>query len=286
MISELTSSDIANNISMLRSSHKGPIIVVEGVTDGRLYGKFIDKYDVKIVTAFSKDNVRRSVSEVWGRRGDMKVIGIVDADLDRLCGKTCSPPLFFSDKRDLESMILSTGALEDVLTEYADPELLERFEESHGKVRDVLAGSACPVGLLMFISAKERIGLSFKSIDHSAFIDRRTLAVNITEMIDEVFSQSLNKGVGKKELADMIAEKGSTLDDPWNAVRGHDAVSVLAIGLSETFGSYNSAGIKEGQVSGALRLAFGVDYFVNTDLYRDTVAWSRRNGFALWVTQR
>jgi len=286
MISELTSSDIANTVSMLRSSHKGPIIVVEGVTDGRLYGKFIDKDEVRIVAAFSKDNVRRSVSEIWGRRGDKKVIGILDADLDRLCGKAYSPPLFLSDKRDLESMIMSTGALEDVLTEYADPELLEGFEEKHGRVRDVLASSACPVGLLMFVSSRERIGLSFKNIDHSAFVDRRTLAIDVRAMIGEVFSQSLNKGIGRKELADMIAEEGSKLDDPWNAVRGHDAVAVLAIGLTETFGSYNSAGIKEGQVSGALRLAFGFDYFAGTDLYRDTTRWSERNNFALWVTRR
>jgi hypothetical protein len=286
MIGDLTSSDIANSISMLRSSHKGPIMVVEGVTDGRLYGKFIDRDETKIITAFSKDNVRRSVNEVWGRRGDKKVIGIMDADLDRLCGKTYSPPLFLSDKRDMESMIMSTGALEDVLTEYSDPELLEGFEEKYGKVRDILARSAYPVGLLMFVSARERIGFSFKNLDHSAFIHRKTLAIDIRKMIDEVFSQSLNKGAGKKELADMIAEEEETLNDPWNAVRGHDAAAVLVIGLSETFGSYNSAGMNEGRVTGALRLAFGLGYFAETDLYKDITRWSQRNNFTLWVTRK
>lgn len=285
MIDNLTSADIANNISMLRSYHKGPIIVVEGVTDCRLYSKFIDKSEVKVISAYSKDNVRRSVTEVWGRRNDRKVIGILDADIDRLCGKTYNPPIFLTDKRDLETMIMSTGALEDVLTEYADPQLLETFEENYGSVRDVLARSTYPIGLLMFISSRERMGLNFKNIDHSFFINRKTLAIDIRKMIDEVFSQSVNKGIGKKELADMISEEEEVLNDPWIAVRGHDAVAVLAIGLNETFGSYNSKGIKSGQLSGSLRLAFGNDYFEDTDLFRDTSAWANKHNFVIWVTQ-
>ena len=285
MIGDLTSSDIANSISMLRSYHKGPIIVVEGVTDCRLFSKFIDKDEVKIISAFSKDNVRRSVTEVWGRRNDKKTIGILDADIDRLCGKTYNPPIFLSDKRDLETMIMSTRALDDVLSEYSEPEFLESFEKTYGKVGDVIARSSYPIGLLMFISARERMGLSFKNIDHSAFINRKTLAIDIRGMINEVFSQSLNKGFSKRELADRISEEEEVLGDPWIAARGHDAVSVLAIGLTETFGSYNSKGINGGQLSGALRLAFSFDYFKDTELYRDTAKWAARNNFLLWITQ-
>ena len=285
MIGDLTSSDIANSVSMLRSYHKGPIIVVEGITDSRLFGKFIEKNEVKIVTAFSKDNVKKSVFEVWGRRNDKKVMGIIDADIDRLCGKNYSPPIFMSDKRDLETMIMSTRALDDVLAEYSDPELLENFEKSNGKVGDVVARASYPIGLLMFISSRERMGLNFKSIDHARFINRKTLAIDVRGMIEEVFSQSMNKGASKKELADMISEEEETLDDPWIAVRGHDAVSIMAIGLTETFGSYNCRHIDAGQLSGALRLAFGFDYFKETDLYEDMKKWSVKNNFVLWITQ-
>ena len=285
MIGDLTSSDIANSISMLRSSHKGPIIVVEGVTDSRLFGKFIDKCEVKIIVAFSKENVKRSVAEVWGKRNDRKTVGILDADIDRLCGKKYNPPIFFSDKRDLETMIMSTGALDDVLTEYSDPILLEKFENNYGKVGDIVAKSSYPIGLLMFISSRERIGLNFKNINHSLFIDRKTLAIDVWKMIEDVFSQSMNKGVGKNELIEKIEEEEEILDDPWIAVRGHDAVSILAIGLSETFGAYNSKGINGGQLSGALRLAFGFDYFKDTSLYRDSSNWAMKNNFVLWITQ-
>jgi hypothetical protein len=285
MRDNLTSADIANNISMLRSSHRGPIVVVEGVTDCRLFGKFNDRDEVKIVPAFSKYNVRRSVSEVWSNRRDTKVIGIVDADLDRLCKKSYHPPIFLSDKRDMETMILSSGALDDVLSEFADPGLLESFEQNYGKIGEVLARATYPVGLLMFVSARERFGLSFKNLDYSSFISKKTLAIDIRRMIEEVFAVSINIGYGKKELADMISEEEEVLVDPWIAVRGHDAVSVLAIGLAETFGAYNSRDLKGGQVSGALRLAFNFGYFEETDLYKDTMKWSQRNNYVLWITQ-
>lgn len=285
MIGELKSSDIANTISMTRSYHKGPIVVVEGVTDSRLFGKFISRNEVKIIIAYSKNNVKKSVAEVCGVRNDKKVVGILDADLDRLFGKKTSPPIFFVDKRDMETMILSTRALDDMLAEYSDSEKLDAFEEKHGKIGDVLARSAYPIGILMFISARENLGFSFKNIDHSTFIAKNTLAIDIMRMIIEVYHQSINAGVSKKDLIDMISEEEEVLDDPWIAVRGHDAVSILAIGLSETFGSYNSKNIDSDQVAGALRLAFNIDYFRETDLYKDTVKWSQRNNFVLWVTQ-
>lgn len=285
MIDKLTSSDIANTVSMLRSTHKGPVLVVEGVTDCRLYSKFADSDNVRIVPAYSKDNVRKAVAEVWGHRNDARIIGIMDADIDRLCGKRYNPPLFLSDKRDLESMIMSTRALEDVLIEYSDPALLAEYEKRNGKVREVISRAAYPIGLLMFISSINGMGLNFKNIDHSAFIGRKTLTIDVRRMIDEVLSQSVNKGLSKKALADKISEEEELLNDPWIAVRGHDAVAILAIGFSCIFGDYNSKGMKEGQISGSLRLAFSTDYFADTELYSETQKWAKRNNFNLWIVE-
>ena len=285
MIENLSSSDVANNISMLRSAHNGPIIVVEGVTDSRLYGKFIDKDDVKIVIGYSKDNVRRSLAEIVGRRGDRKVLGIMDADLDRLSGKKYDPPLFLSDKRDLETMILSSPALEDVLTEFADEDLLKEFEKTKGEVRDVLARSSYPIGLLMYISSRDRIGLNFKDLDYKFFINGKSLSIDVRKMIDEVFVQSMNKGIGKKELMDLISEEEEILDDPWIAIRGHDAVFILSIGLNDAFGSYNSKNMKSGELAGALRLSFGMEYFKETEIYKNISKWSLKNNLQIWITQ-
>lgn len=282
MIENLSATDISNHISMMRSAFKGTIVVVEGITDSRLFGKFIDDKKSMTVIAYSKDNVRRAVAECRNR-GDRTVIGIMDADLDRLYGKTCKPPLFVSDKRDLESMILSSHALDDILAEYADPETLKAFEQKHGEVRDVIARAGYPLGLMMYISAREGLGLNFKDLDHSLFINRKTLGVDVGKMVDEVYGNSVSSGIGKKAMLDMISAEEEILDDPWDAVRGHDAVQILLMGLTDTFGSYNGRGMKCGQLGGALRLAFGYEYFRNTEIYRDTEEWSRKQNAGIWI---
>ena len=115
MLDQLTSSDIANEVSMMRSVFKGTVLIVEGVSDSRLYGKFTDRENVRIMIAHSKNNVMQAVSMLRDRRKDNAVLGIIDRDMDALLGKKRSPPLFQTDKRDLESTILASPALEAVI---------------------------------------------------------------------------------------------------------------------------------------------------------------------------
>ncbi|MFA6952442.1 MAG: DUF4435 domain-containing protein [Candidatus Methanomethylophilaceae archaeon] len=285
MYDNVTASDVANEISMMRSAFKGTYIVVEGVTDSRLYGKFTEKDDVKIIIAHSKDNVRRSVVECRNNRRDMKTIGIIDPDLDRLRGKEHLPPIFATDKRDLESMIMCTRALDDILAEYADPEQLEEFEKAQGPVRDAVAKAAAPLGMLMYISQTEGLGLYFKDLEYRTFISKRSLGNDYNRMINEVLALSRSPRIGRKELYAKLCHAMEELEDPWLAVRGHDAVAILAIGLDEIFGSYNSRGIKDGQLGGSLRLAFSYDDFADTELYRDTSDWSRKTENPLWLSR-
>lgn len=283
MIDNLSASDIANEISMMRSVFKGTVLVVEGVTDSRLYSKFTDKKGVRILIAHSKDNVRRSVTECQTRRGDSKVVGITDKDIDGLIGRRKSPPLFETDRNDIESMMMCSKALDDVMSEYADPEKLRNFEEKHGKLSDAIARAASPVCALMYISYRRGMNLSFKDLDHSRFVNSHTLETDIPRMVSEVYAQSMAQMYPKQTIADQVRSMLKSLDDPWDAVRGHDAVSILALALRNTFGSYNAKYIRDGELSGALRLAYGLAYFKKTELYAVSENWCGSKDLDLWV---
>ena len=114
----IDSRDVANTVMMLATAFDGTIAVVEGITDRRLYGKFFDKDNVEVIIAHSKANVRNAVKEVYIFRGYKSIIGIVDSDLDRLTGRKNSPPIFLTDTRDSESLMLKSGAYEDIVEEY------------------------------------------------------------------------------------------------------------------------------------------------------------------------
>lgn len=278
----LTSDDICNQMSMERTLYDGLFLVVEGVTDERLYEKFIDPGNVRIVEAHSKDNVRRTVGCMRSARKDDMVAGIVDPDLDRLNGRRAEAPVFYTDRRDMEMMIIASNALDDVLAEYADHDALERFTEDFGHVRESIVSASYPIGLLMHISVKEGLGLSFKNLDFGDFIDPRTLRLDARRMVDSVLYNSSPCRMGRKALLGRLDDAARNLDDVWTAARGHDAVAILLIGLKRSFGSFNSRHLTEGELGGALRLAFSDACFRGTDLYRDSSAWAEEKGIPLW----
>ena len=278
----ITSDDICNQISMERSVFRGTFLVVEGVTDERLFEKFIDKGEVRIIEAHSKDNVRHAVKDMANIRRDSRVIGIVDPDLDRLRGRKVKPPLFYTDCRDMEMMVIRSNALQDVLDEYGDPELVAKFTETVGPVRDALISASYPLGLLMYVSQTEGLNLSFKDLDFDRFVNPRTLTLNAGSMVETVIFNSKNCRVSRKALLNRLDREAQELEDQWEAARGHDTVNILLIALKKNFGSFNSRGLNEGELGGALRLAFSDQCFVKTDLYRNTEEWARESGVSLW----
>lgn len=183
----LTADDVANEISMSRSVFGGAYLVVEGATDLRLYGKFLDG-GAKAIAAHSRNNVRNAVG-ICRRRKDRAVVGIVDRDMDDLLGRHSDPPVFRTDGRDMECMLLRSAALDQVLAEYGDPEKMRRFARMPDGIRGTVARAAAPLGALMYISYRNGLGLSFKNLDHSRFVDAR-LETDITAMVDEVYSGS------------------------------------------------------------------------------------------------
>lgn len=282
MRNSLTPMDIANEISMLASSGGDTILAVEGITDGRLYGKFSDGSHVKVVIGHSKSNVRKAVDECWNHRKITSIVGIVDADLDRIQGKKRTPPIFQTDYRDLEIMMMSSPALDDVLNEYADGEALGAFTDEYGPVFDAVISACYPIGLLMHISEKHRLSLCFKNLDFDNFVNKKTLQIDERKLIDNILNCTVNPRINSKNLLELLSEEGSKEHNPENYARGHDAVDILLIGLKYNFGSFNCSNIRCGELSGALRLAFSDLYFAGTNLYNETERWAKKHCFKLW----
>jgi len=270
-------------MSMKRSLFNGSFLIVEGVTDSRLYGKFTDKDECDIIVAHSKDNVRISVRESYLRRNDKKVIGIIDHDLDKMKGIVHSAPIFATDSRDIDTEMIRSSALDNVLVEYGDKDLVDRFVRRYGEVRDILVRSCYPLGMLMYVSDVHDHALSFKDPDHTEFIDTKSLSVDVKKMISYVISRSPHSNVSEEELTKQFNRELKEERDPWAVCRGHDMISLLTICLREIFGGYNAKYIKTGETAGALRLAYTDTEFRRTSLFRSTAEWSAANKFAVWT---
>ena len=283
ILQSLTADDVANEISMTRSVFKGTYVVVEGTTDVRLYGKFKSE-NTKIIAACSKTNVKNAVSECR-RRSDRAVIGIVDRDIDGMLGKSSQEPIFETDRHDMESTLMCTSALDGVLAEYGDAELLKRYSGVEG-VRDRVGRAAAPICLLMYISRRRGMSLSFKDLDHGLFVNRKSLTTDVRRMVEEVYSHSMAQIYDAQHASDMVKELLKETEDVWDAVRGHDAVSILTIGLKNAFGAYNAKGLNDNAVSGALRLAYSEKEFAASELCKKSSAYAAKTGIPLWDLTR
>ena len=280
----LTPDDICNQISMNRTLFKGTVLLSEGNTDQRLYQKFIDD-DVRIIPAHSKSNVI-NVSNKMAARRDSKVMGIVDRDLDDLKGKKVNPPLFYTDHRDMEMMLIISNAIDDVLIEYADKDRLARFVKQYGEIRDVVISAAFPIGVLMYLSYLRGYNLNFKNLDFKEFIDRRTLSVDVSKMVQAVVDNTAGCEINKRGVIKDLQTQCSSFDDKEKLARGHDSVDILLIGLRDAFGSYNAGLLNVGAVGGALRLAYDANDFKKTKLYADSKRWAESRGLKLWAINR
>ncbi len=277
----LTADDISNQISMNRSVFKGTILLAEGNTDHRLYSKFIEPNSVRIIPAHSKSNVINVVNKMTSRR-DGKILGIVDRDLDELKGRALSPPIFYTDYRDMEMMLINSAALEDVLTEYADSDRLERFTKQNGSIRHVIIEACYPLGLLMYISYIRGYNLNFKDLDFREFVDRRTLKTDLQKMVNSVINNTFGSELSRKNVLKDLQWQMDDHKEKDRIARGHDGVDVLLIGLKDNFGSYNSNSINEGALGGALRLAYSSDDFRLSNLYLESRKWAESRGLKLW----
>lgn len=161
--------------------------------------------------------------DICVRRKDGLVIGIVDRDMDDMLGRRSSPPVFATDGRDMECMLIRSPALESVLSEYADPEKLERFAETTDVLRDRIAKASAPIGALMYISYRNGLSLSFKDLDHASFVNRE-LETDVRAMVDDVYSRSVVRAFPARTVAGMVEDMVRDTGDLWKAVRGHDAV--------------------------------------------------------------
>jgi hypothetical protein len=280
----LSGDDIANQISMMRSSWRGAVLVVEGSSDLKMYARFADP-SVAITIAHSKEKVLEVVRLMREKRHDDKVLGIVDADLDLVLGKKREPPVFATDLRDMEMMAISSPAFDSVMVEYGLRNRVESFQKRRGPLAQAVVDACYSVGVLMRISHDRSLSLSFKDLDFGSFVDPQSLTLDIRGMVREVIRCSRSPRVSEKELVREIAETAVSPEGRWLYARGHDAVEVMLLALQGGLGSPSAMRIGPAAIESGLRMSYERSFFEKTGLYEDSRRWAESEGVALWIAR-
>ncbi len=278
MQSYIKSSHIANEVRMKRKAPDYTALLVEGDTDRKFYGKFIDNKRCGITIAHSKDKVVEATSVLCSARYKA-FVSIVDSDFWYL--KNIKPGyknLFITDTHDLETLLIKTPALENIIKEFCDESKLKKMESSIGKdVRDLLLHSASELGYFRFCSLKRSLNLRFRDLNYYSFVSSTDLSIDIESFLDELFARNQERDISKVYLAGLVSSLKKDNYNSWHVCCGDDIINILLIGIKEIFGLESSKHLSHKALQGALRLACEYRFFCKTDLYRDIIQWEDRN---------
>ena len=264
----------ANEIRLKRQQHNGCFLVVEGRDDRLFFEQYIDADSCAIVVADGKQNVAE-VIHLLDEDCFTGVVGVVDADLDRLLDiELESNNIIVLETVDLEALLIQSSALERVLVELGSRGKIARFEKD---VREALLEAATTIGCLRLHSLREELSLKFEGVNYAKCMDSPSLTVDVRLLVREVKNRSGRSDLKCQEIAGEIDVIRRALEDRWMVCYGADMVEILAFGLRRTLGTNNAGAVEPDVIRMSLRLGFQHSDLINSKLASDLQEWTKRN---------
>lgn len=274
-----TGDEIANEVLLIRTKYKGPILLLEGSKDERFFHRFVKNSEMLIIPAGGKEKVLDAIAILEAHDGVQGFMGIVDADFGHIDGSLPeSQNVIVTDDHDVEMMIIKTKAFDAVLLELGSKNKIRKFPNQEDGIRDALIQKALIIGHLRYLSMKDNLNLRFEGLRFDHFIDRNSLEIDQDKMLSNVFALTSNRYLDTKDISNRLSEFIDEMnDDPYQICCGHDFIEIFGIALRKILGSKPSKTAKPEVLGVALRLAYDSEDFYQTQLYAGARMWSKRN---------
>jgi len=268
---------IATVVQLKRDASGRASAVVEAGPDFRFYHRFLNTKNCDLTFAQSKDHVLE-VIDILENEGLTGIVGLVDRDFDALNSVPVpSQNVIVTDCHDLESLIIRSPAFEKILNELGSLDKRANFEKKVGDVLNALLRAGARIGCLRLHSLRNNLGLDFKNLTFSRFVDADVLVVDAEKLLEEVKNKSGKPGLGSTEIIEAVFKLEDASLDPWEVCNGHDLVAILALALRKTFGSKRTKTLTIEDTDTLLRTAYELASFRSTRIYKSLKDWERRN---------
>lgn len=283
------------------SRRKGAGVVVEGKSDERLFGKFFKRESVFFCFDGFEDAL--GTMQQVERHGIPGIVCIVDADFRRITGRMIPiPNVLMTDKHDAEMMLLASEAWQQILEQFAETRAsidkpkpkLEQFEDLKAKpLLDCLLDAATPLACVRLLNSEKNLDLRFKQkkkdrfnyLDFSIFVEKESLDVDIDKMFRAIENKSnkpmffSNNPQLKEEYLGYMAQG----HDQWELCNGHDVLHLFSLALESAVSNKKSSSKMDPRdLESHLSVAYRIDDFRRTQLYKDLKSWEFANSYNLF----
>ncbi len=166
MLKEIDGYYVAAQARLLRQVRNRTILVVEGPSDAKVFRRFVDDSACEIEVGFGKSNVCEAM-DLLEDEGFPGVIGVIDADFDRITGTTYGlENLCVTDGHDLDLMIFLSSSLERYIEEFGDRVRIEKQFRDIAAVRAKIIDCCLPLAYCRLVSECRKLRLRFSDVRH------------------------------------------------------------------------------------------------------------------------
>jgi hypothetical protein len=267
-----TAPIVANEVSMLRAAMKGPIVLVEGDTDTRLYRRFMIRAPYVRLTHCDGKPVMMEAMRLIEDRGIRGVIGICDSDFDRVIDRGARPDVVFADFHDAEMMIAYSDAFKHICDELYGVAMESSIFQSR---RDSILEIASRIGLLRLWNEENRGLLGFRNMNPADFL--RSNAFLYDDYLSSLIEASPGCSIDFRSAKAVISQARPGVDGGELAC-GHDFAALLDADAAMA-AERDPYGVEI--VEKMFRLGFDAVSFSKTNLVKSLQVWEARQDMDL-----
>ena len=279
----ISPDSLANLVRLLRKNHKGSFLLVEGSGDKKFFTPFLDSSNCMVVVCSGRPNLLGAVSQLF-RRGVCGVLGFADRDFSNVTEYPYyEGEVVFTDENDLEMMLLCSGALEKILSEYGRSDGSQSIADMGIAMRYTIFHSARVLGMLRLLSIEHSWCLRFEGMKYK-YENTKSCSLDLRETIRYVVARTNESiGLSNDEVAKLVLERLSSNLTAREICCGHDSVRILGRALKAQPGAANKFDSDTGaiELEEALRLAYESIQFKSTECYSQIRRWEQRSGFKI-----
>jgi hypothetical protein len=274
----ISAHTVANEVRLMRTDHKGTIIIVEGPDDKKAFYILLDQKSCRIVIAYGRENAIQAIT-ILENNNIKGVVAIIDSDFAQIVNTfPTSNSIFLTDKHDLESMMIASPAFAKLLVEYANEDRVQTFESQNNcSVAEALAKNAMIIGYLRLLSIRKNLGLKFDGLAFSNFVTRDSLRIDFEGLIREIKNHSHNCPYNTEWFKEEIELLKNGAHNPWHISCGHDMIEMLSFALRRTLAARSANDVDTNRLARSLRIAYEKNHFQQTFLYSSLKSWEEKN---------
>ncbi len=271
IFSNLTEDTTVAEIKLILSSgykKKRSVIMLEGEDDIKLFRFLVDK-SVTLIKAYgASTTIDKFMPEHFPT--EPRVIGIRDRDYQK---RRRFPRIFYCDYCSAEMMLVSNDeTFERVCENFYIGNL------SPLSLRKEILSKLFFISVIRKLSAQNGWGYKISDTDLSRIINPQKTP-SLCEVLDFVRSYNQKKGISVEQENKIRQEKDSGREEDYLSItNGHDFLEVLRVYCTFDASNNRRRFITEKSLGGALRCAYSLYAFSQTDLYRELEKYGEQNG--------